>query len=862
MNLFLPRTIQSQIEIKELISVPNLIVSPQSNRPVSGFIQDIILGIRNLTFNNISLSKEKVFNLLSRLNIHFDKDKKEWTNKEILSLFLPNDLNYKNDDLEIKNGKIINGIFNKKHIGISYGSLIHILWNDYGPEYTKNFINNIQTFIINWMAENGESIGISDTILDPKTQLNIDEIVNESLLDVENDRIKLENGIINQDEFEIIVLNKLNKIRDSTGSLAIKNIFDNNRLKNMVSSGSKGNYLNIAQIMSSVGQQTVRTIDGNFGRIDNGFNQRTLPHYKWNENNPESKGFIKNSYLKGLNPKEFFFHSMSGRLGVIDTAIRTSDSGYLQRKLVKLMEDIHINNGNYVQNSNGQIIQFIYGTDNFDASFLEYNKINLDIEPELLFSDNKKENDILKEIKKEISELELKQVLVPFNINRILNSIESECEVLNTDEYVEIVDNFINSISMNNTIDIFKDYYMKNIKFVIYSNFYSNKLKKIKMSKRNLNLIFQKIERKIKIAIIHPGEMVGILASQSVGEILTQLTLNTFHSAGISSQTKITAGIPRFRELINVSKSPSVPMTKLVFNEGLTDNDKKKYLELMKYSSFKDYINEIEIYYDPNFDFINSIPCYFEKENGESPYVIKILLNNEMMYKKQTCIFDIIQKIKLFLKSNKIIIDYTLDNEEESFIFLTFKNYTEYDLEKVFLICNDLEKETINGFYGIDEIYLEKDTLEIMSRNYLSLLNLPFINPLKSITNNLFETLQVLGIEATRQLIRDEILKVLDDNGIYINMRHINLICDLICHKTTLISMDRHGIKKIDIGCLTKSSFEEPIEQLSFGASFNQVEVLNGISSNIILGQIGNFGTNYNKIYLDHEKIMNNFNIY
>lgn len=862
MNLFLPRSIQSQIEISELVSVPNLIISPQSNRPVSGCIQDIILGVRNLSFDNsIIFSQNKIIDLLLKLDMNFDKNKKEWNNKEIFSLFLPSNLNYKNDDLIIKNGKILAGILTKKHIGIAYGSLIHVIWNDYGAEYTKNFINKLQTFIIYWMAERGESVGISDTILDIKTQKEINKIVNNSLLDVENDKIKFENGIIKNEEFEILVLNKLNKIRDSTGSLAINNIFNNNRLKNMISSGSKGNYLNIAQIMSSVGQQSIRTIDGTFGRVDNGFNDRTLPCYSWGENNPESKGFIESSYLKGLNPQEFFFHSMSGRLGVIDTAIRTSDSGYLQRKLIKMMEDIHINNANYVQNSSHQIIQFIYGSDCLDATFLEYTnlKINNLTEEEfnnIYLSSCDDENQTLINIRNEIKLLNIDKVLVPFSIYRILNSIEISNEILSDKEYYLMVSNFMNSFSINSSIDIFKNIYLRNIKFVIYSYLFSNNLKKLKISKQTLEFIFEEISTKFSRAIIQPGEMVGVLASQSIGEILTQLTLNTFHSAGIASQTKITAGIPRFRELINVSKSPSVPLTKLYFKDkNLSTEQMKIYMEQLKFSKFKEYIKELEIYYDPEFEYYNNIKTFFKQECGKSPYVLIINLNDETMFKKRITIFELIQKLNVICNSYNFNINYTLDNDDNPQIQLRFKEYSETDLKEILNCILKIENEIINGINGIEEIFLEKDYLIIETKKYLSLINYDFVDPYKSITNNLFETLEVLGIEAARELIKDEIIKVLDDNGIYINLRHINLICDLICHKTSLISMDRHGIKKMDVGCLTKSSFEESVEQLSLGAVFNQQENMNGVSINIILGQLGNFGTNYNKAILDFDKI-------
>ena len=131
----------------------------------------------------------------------------------------------------------------------------------------------------------------------------------------------------------------------------------------MVRSGSKGKENNVAQMIGCVGQQNVSGKRLEFGYID-----RVLCHFERNDKGPEAKGFVEHSYKTGLDPHEFFYHAMGGREGIIDTAIKTSETGYIQRRLVKAMEDLKINTDQTVRNAIGDIVQFNYGDDGLDAS--------------------------------------------------------------------------------------------------------------------------------------------------------------------------------------------------------------------------------------------------------------------------------------------------------------------------------------------------------------------------------------------------------------------------------------------------------------------------------------------------------------
>ncbi len=168
------------------------------------------------------------------------------------------------------------------------------------------------------------------------------------------------------DSFEASVNTELNEARDKSGTLAFKNLSPFNKIQNMVSAGSKGTNINISQIMACVGQQNV---EGK--RIPFGFRNRSLPHFARDDFGPESKGFVSSNYITGLDPTEFYFHAMGGREGLIDTAVKTSETGYIQRRLVKALEDVMVRYDATVRNSQGGIIQFIYGEDGMAGEAIE-----------------------------------------------------------------------------------------------------------------------------------------------------------------------------------------------------------------------------------------------------------------------------------------------------------------------------------------------------------------------------------------------------------------------------------------------------------------------------------------------------------
>ena len=345
MNLHMPQDAESEAELRYLAAVPYQIISPANNAPIIGIYQDSMLGCYRFTRENIKFDAREAMNLLmmfERVNeVDFLKQvaEKSITSFDLLTQIMPPlTLQYKtklftdNDDaktsnkvLEIKNGKYLRGQMDKGVLGGGTKGLIQRSCNDFGNMSASNFIDDLQNIITEYMKSSSFSVGISDLISNQKTNDSIVKVITDKKTDVKNliDQTQLgvfENntGKTNVEEFETQVNNILNQASSEAGKIGLKSLNKDNRFVIMVNAGSKGSELNISQMISCLGQQNV---DGK--RIPYGFEQRTLPHYSKFDDSPGARGFVESSYINGLSPQELFFHAMGGRVGLIDTAVKS-----------------------------------------------------------------------------------------------------------------------------------------------------------------------------------------------------------------------------------------------------------------------------------------------------------------------------------------------------------------------------------------------------------------------------------------------------------------------------------------------------------------------------------------------------------
>lgn len=337
MNLFASRSYKTAVELEELALVPTQMISPKASFPIVGIIQDSLLGAWLLTKDDILVNKFDMMNILMHYDdfqgrlpppVKADKGVEYWSGKQLMSSIIP-DINFKKGGVTISRGQLVSGRFNKKTISTGEsGNLIHVAWKDHGIWMARNLINNIQRITNNWLLINGSTMGIGDIIpRKPETEKQIRETLLEGYLKVHQKQKDIDDGVsvvsigkTQEEQFENDANEIMNASQGDAGMIAEKDmdVNKNNLYQMAKGAGSKGAAPNIMQMMACVGQQTVMN-----ERVPKKYGDRTLPHFQKFDDSPDARGFCKDSFMQGLNPSEFFFHAMSGRVGSIDTAIKS-----------------------------------------------------------------------------------------------------------------------------------------------------------------------------------------------------------------------------------------------------------------------------------------------------------------------------------------------------------------------------------------------------------------------------------------------------------------------------------------------------------------------------------------------------------
>jgi DNA-directed RNA polymerase III subunit RPC1 len=319
-------------------------------------------------------------------------------------------------------------------------------------------------------------------------------------------------------------------------------------------------------------------------RVSNGFTFRTLPHFKENSKEPRARGFVQNSFFTGLTPNEFFFHTMAGREGLIDTAVKTADTGYMQRRLIKAMEDIVVYYDSSVRNSEGNIVQFVYGDDGLDPVHCEdYENFPIDV-PRLL-------NYARTYYPMQASETGLMPLQITKTSKDHIKSLVEETNIFIVDKYIDHLTTFFESYAQKVEQSFPND----------DTHYYSVSTG---LTLKQMNFFFEKMKQKMARARVSAGEAVGAITAQSIGEPCTQMTLKTFHFAGVASMN-VTLGVPRIKEIINASSNIQTPIIEVYL---------KNSSDLMVAKLVKNTINPI--YVDTISKYITEVyetsGCYLE----------------------------------------------------------------------------------------------------------------------------------------------------------------------------------------------------------------------------------------------------------
>ena len=975
MNLHMPQDIESEAELINLAAVPWQLVSPANNKTIIGIFQDSLLGAYRFTRENTKFNARDAMNLLMAYNkVDVDKlPKKDITCFDILTQVLPpftmkyktkrfgdkDDFKTSNNVLEIINGTYVRGQLEKGVLGDGTNGLIHRICNDFGNVAALDFVDNLQNIVTEYMKLSGYSVGVSDLIANKATNDAIADIITKKKMEVKTliDQTHLgifenKTGQTDEQEFETQVNNILSKAVNDAGKIGRESLSKENRFVIMVNAGSKGSDLNISQMISCLGQQNVDN-----KRIPYGFDNRTLPHFTKYDDSPSARGFVENSFIAGLTPEELFFHAMGGRIGIIDTAVKTSQTGYIQRRLIKGLEDLKVEYDMTVRNNKNKIIQFSYGDDGFDPVKVESQPLYLaqmsleDIYthyqmPAVNTSTKTKADDVyvaaftkptIKRLAKQSDELakrtkelidwaiqartglvmnvfgyrDNKNVNMPVSFIHIINNIQGQ-NYINVNslvditplETLELIDaGFANIMSLhyckpNSLFKTLYYYYLTPKDLLMVKRF----------NRKALTVLIDHIVLAYKKAIIAPGEMVGMIAAQSIGEPTTQMTLNTFHFAGVASKSNVTRGLPRIEEIISLSENPKNPSCTVYLHktEECDQENAKRMVNRLEHTQLRAIVDSVKICFDLHNDgntfvkedaSIMKLYDEFEKmvdecsgegegegeaAQNKSNWVIRLVMNAEEMldrnitmddvhfainnmysevvscafsdYNSDTLVFRL--RLKRSLCSSKKT---SLDQSDEIYLL---KNFQDSLLDNLILRgVKHMKKVTprkiLDSLIMEDGKFTKKETwvLDTVGTNLMQLLSLDYIDVNRTYTNDIQEIYRVLGIESARQAIMNEISEVIEFDSTYINYHHLGMLCDRMTCNDNMVSIFRHGINNDDIGPIAKASFEETPEMFLNAARHAELDTMRGVSANVMCGQEGYFGTSAFQVILDYDKI-------
>ncbi len=405
MNLHVPQGPEARAEARLLMLVEKHILTPRYGGPIIGGLQDYISGAFLLTSKSTLLTREDVIDLLGVVGYRGElpepailKPKNYWTGKQLISLFLPKDFNYKkqakiasasalkcidedcpHDSLVIiKKGIFLEGVLDKASIGREEPeSLIHWLVKEYGEDMARLFMDYVYRMFLRFSEKHGFTMSYAHLLLPNEARKKIKEIIEEKKKEVarliekyHSGELEIKPGKTLEETLEDEIISLLSKdLLENVGNTITAYFTLNNPIIIMARTGARGNPVNLTQMAALLGQQA---ISGR--RITRGYHNRTLPHFKPKDLGPEARGFIANGFVDGLTPTEMFFHAAAGREGLTDTAVRTSQSGYMQRRLMNALQDLRVEYDGTVRLPTGEIVQFIYGEDGVNPMKSDHGK--------------------------------------------------------------------------------------------------------------------------------------------------------------------------------------------------------------------------------------------------------------------------------------------------------------------------------------------------------------------------------------------------------------------------------------------------------------------------------------------------------
>lgn len=844
MNLHLPQTLEATAEADVLMGIKNNIVTPRNGEPLIAAIQDFITGGYLLTHKDTYFDRSKACQIISYILASKEvstiidlphpcivKPKQLWSGKQLFSRVIAPSLkkkmgicltcktkNYSGNGEElclndgyivVRDDELLCGTVDKSILGSgSKNNIFYIMLRDVNSDAAADAMWRLARVASYFLANRGFSLGIDDVtptpgLIEQKKMLlesgysKVDQFIQSQ----KDGRIDRQPGQTVEQTLENMIQRELSSIRDAAGKTCVKELDTKNIPLTMAVCGSKGSLINVSQMVACVGQQVIRG-----ARVPDGFGDRSLPHFDHKEKTPLAKGFVENSFYSGLTATEFFFHTMAGREGLLDTAVKTAETGYMQRRLVKALEDLVSHYDGSVRNSYGDVIQFIYGDDYLDPVNMEDNQSPVHF-PRLLNHVRCKHP-----CEKEV-------ILEPGEMVEMMNSTFDDWTKKNinvTEGFKSEIEKFIAQLAQK-AIQL-----RKNI-----PNFYQNKaaMSIDRLTKSQMETFLAKCLDKFQKAILEPGTAVGAICAQSIGEPATQMTLKTFHFAGVASMN-ITQGVPRIKELINANKTISTPIIRASLMNPRDPNvarQVKMRIERTTLGEICEYMDQM-VLPDDCFVLVKLYPKRIK--------LLRLEVNDDSIQEAISTQLKIsVSRIQM-LDQGILVVRPSIPSE-------------------LWQLREALMNVVVKGIKGIKRAAIRVDEkngnhyLMIEGEGLLDVMATYGVDPAHSYSNNVLEIASTLGIEAARATIISEIRTTMEGHGISVDQRHLKLLADTMTYRGEVLGITRFGLAKMKESALMLASFEKTADHLFDAAYFSQKDPVIGVSESIISGVAMKLGTGF-----------------
>ncbi|RCN46647.1 RNA polymerase Rpb1, domain 5 [Ancylostoma caninum] len=878
MNLHVPQTYEAKAEANLLMNVKSNLVTPRSGEPLIAAIQDFITGAYLLTRKDTFLTYSEACRLAASVIDCFSKKQSrirlpapaivkpligliisdDFKNPIKLNLVTPNKSYTKNNEfcvkdsyIIIRNGQHVCGVLDKALLGPgSKTNMFYIMLRDFGEDAAVVAMWRMGRMTTVFLSNYGFSVGVGDVT--PSAEL----LKEKALLLTEGYRkcrgyiTKLDSGQLmahpgctGEETLEALILHELSSIRERAGKACLDNLSKHNAPLTMAMCGSKGSFINISQMIACVGQQAISGY-----RPRDGFHKRSLPHFKKLQKTPDARGFVENSFFSGLTPTEFFFHSMAGREGLVDTAVKTAETGYLQRRLVKCLENLYVSYDGMVRSSVGDVIQFTFGEDGLDPAMMEAKDgCVLDLVHQLQhirnihpISDYEELNvDNMKLLSKTILDAELRgsHALFRKNLQVFVEKIIEKTEmVLKTPCQCRDHRNRVST----------------NIKTICEQCISQHKYRDAQIHAKcvcpsQLVAFLETCCHKLKKAIAEPGTAVGAIGATSIGEPSTQMTLKSFHFAGVASMN-IVQGVPRINEIINAVRAISTPIITAKLANIRDEELARQVISRIGATTLGEICDYIEEIYMPDNTFL----------------LLKLNMRRIRILHLEVTLATVVQSV-LHTKCLVPIRASQITTVGKSMMVIRPPTDTRFNVcIAIQLMKKDIQKVVVKGLANVKRCIISTNERRGGEHRFIAegtdfrgVLSELGIDGRFTNFNNPVIVSEVLGIEAARSCIINEIMATMEAHGVMLDKRHVMLLADAMTYRGEVLGMTRNGLMKMKDSVLSLASFEKTVDHLFEAAFYSQRDPVLGVSESIILGNPIPVGTGMFKLHQKMSEIVN-----